>query len=409
MNPAALKTNVGDLPAGGALIVNSDAFTAANLNKAGYAANPLTDGSLKQYARVRDPDLDAQRAPLDGLDMTSKQKDLTKNFFALGIMFWLYGRDFEPPPLDRREVRQAAGRRRGQHAGAEGGLRASARRPRSSTPTTASRRPTCRPGRTATSPATRRRRSACSRLQARRPAALLRLVPDHAGLGHPPPAVGLQELRGQDVPGRGRDRRHRRRDRRGLWRRDGSDRVVRARDRPEVRGARPRGHGRAAARRDRRPAGRPVDRACRPRPSRRTCSRSSSAGTATRPLPVVAPATPGDCFDCAIEAWRIALKYVTPVVYSRTGSSRTAPSRGRSRRLDNLPGDLGRLLDRRGDGFKPVRARPEDAGPANGPSRARPGLEHRIGGIEKAEMSGRSSSEGIFHGSAPVARNASER
>ena len=49
MNPAALKTNVGDLPPGGALIVNSDAFTQQNLNKAAYASNPLTDGSLKPY------------------------------------------------------------------------------------------------------------------------------------------------------------------------------------------------------------------------------------------------------------------------------------------------------------------------------------------------------------------------
>ena len=62
MNPAALKTNIGDLPAGGALIVNSDAFTQQNLNKAGYASNPLTDGSLKPYTRLRGPDLDPQRA-----------------------------------------------------------------------------------------------------------------------------------------------------------------------------------------------------------------------------------------------------------------------------------------------------------------------------------------------------------
>ena len=93
MNPAALKTNVGDLPAGGALIVNSDAFTQQNLNKAGYAANPLTDGSLKQYALFEIPISTLNERSLDGLDMTSKQKDLTKNFFALGIMFWLYGRD----------------------------------------------------------------------------------------------------------------------------------------------------------------------------------------------------------------------------------------------------------------------------------------------------------------------------
>ena len=49
MNPAALKTNIGDLPAGGALIVNSDAFIPNNLKKAGYESNPLADASLKQY------------------------------------------------------------------------------------------------------------------------------------------------------------------------------------------------------------------------------------------------------------------------------------------------------------------------------------------------------------------------
>ena len=67
MNPAALKTNVGDLPAGGALIVNSDAFSAQNLTKAGYAANPLTDGSLKQYAVFEIPISTLNERSLDGL------------------------------------------------------------------------------------------------------------------------------------------------------------------------------------------------------------------------------------------------------------------------------------------------------------------------------------------------------
>ena len=49
MNPAALKANLGELPAGGALIVNEDAFTAQNLQKVGYTSNPLSDGSLKQW------------------------------------------------------------------------------------------------------------------------------------------------------------------------------------------------------------------------------------------------------------------------------------------------------------------------------------------------------------------------
>jgi 2-oxoglutarate ferredoxin oxidoreductase subunit alpha len=96
MNPAALKTNVGDLPAGGAIIVNSDAFTQQNLNKAAYASNPLTDGSLKQYTVFEIPISTLNERSLEGLEMTSKQKDLTKNFFALGLMFWLYERSMEP-------------------------------------------------------------------------------------------------------------------------------------------------------------------------------------------------------------------------------------------------------------------------------------------------------------------------
>jgi 2-oxoglutarate ferredoxin oxidoreductase subunit alpha len=96
MNPAALKTNVGDLPAGGALIVNSDAFTQSNLNKAAYASNPLTDGSLTSYALFPIPISTLNARSLEGLEMTSKQMDLTKNFFALGLMFWLYERSMEP-------------------------------------------------------------------------------------------------------------------------------------------------------------------------------------------------------------------------------------------------------------------------------------------------------------------------
>ncbi len=96
MNPAALKTNVVDLPPGGALIVNSDAFTPSNLSKAAYTANPLTDGTLKQYKLFQVPISTLNARALEGLEMTSKQVDLTKNFFALGLMFWLYERSMEP-------------------------------------------------------------------------------------------------------------------------------------------------------------------------------------------------------------------------------------------------------------------------------------------------------------------------
>jgi 2-oxoglutarate ferredoxin oxidoreductase subunit alpha len=96
MNPAALRTNVKDLVPGGAIIVNSDAFTPPNLAKAGYASNPLVDGSLKPYMVFEIPVSTLNARALEGLDMTSKQVDLTKNFFALGVMFWLYERSMEP-------------------------------------------------------------------------------------------------------------------------------------------------------------------------------------------------------------------------------------------------------------------------------------------------------------------------
>jgi len=83
MNPAALRTNVKDLLPGGAIIVNSDAFTPPNLAKAGYASNPLADGSLKPYVVFEIPISTLNARALDGLDMTARQIDLTKNFFAI--------------------------------------------------------------------------------------------------------------------------------------------------------------------------------------------------------------------------------------------------------------------------------------------------------------------------------------
>src|SRR5207248_7192953 len=84
MNPAALKANLGDLPAGGALVVNEDAFTPANLSKVGYAANPLTDGSLSSWHVFAVPISTLNGRALEGMGLTNRQVDLTKNFFALG-------------------------------------------------------------------------------------------------------------------------------------------------------------------------------------------------------------------------------------------------------------------------------------------------------------------------------------
>jgi 2-oxoglutarate ferredoxin oxidoreductase subunit alpha len=92
MNPAALKTNIADLEEGGSLIVDTDAFTDGNLAKAGYKTNPLKDGSLVGY-RVFDIPLTAltlQAVAETGL--SGRQATRCKNFFALGLVFWLYER-----------------------------------------------------------------------------------------------------------------------------------------------------------------------------------------------------------------------------------------------------------------------------------------------------------------------------
>ncbi|HEU0075040.1 MAG TPA: 2-oxoacid:acceptor oxidoreductase subunit alpha [Dehalococcoidia bacterium] len=95
MNPAALKVHLPDLPKGGIVIVNTDEFNETNLKKAGYAANPLRDNSLQAY-RVFEVAIGALNArALESLDLSSQEVDRSKNMFALGLMFWMYSR-----PLD---------------------------------------------------------------------------------------------------------------------------------------------------------------------------------------------------------------------------------------------------------------------------------------------------------------------
>ena len=96
MNPAALRTNLDDLPSGGTLILNRDAFTDKNLQKAGYSANPLEDGTLDEYKLHAIPLTSMTVEALKGIDgVTSREAERSKNFFALGLMSWLYGRPTE--------------------------------------------------------------------------------------------------------------------------------------------------------------------------------------------------------------------------------------------------------------------------------------------------------------------------
>jgi len=92
MNPAALKTNLRDLPKGGTLIVNRDAFTDRNLDKAGYAESPLEDGSLGEFHVHEVPLTTLTLEALKDADVTKREAERSKNMFALGLMSWLYHR-----------------------------------------------------------------------------------------------------------------------------------------------------------------------------------------------------------------------------------------------------------------------------------------------------------------------------
>ncbi|HQR17422.1 MAG TPA: 2-oxoacid:acceptor oxidoreductase subunit alpha [Gemmatimonadales bacterium] len=93
MNPAALTTNIRDLRAGGTLVVDTGAFTERNLLKAGYAKNPLEDGSLSEFQLLPLDIGKLTEAAVEGLGLTSKQTARSRNMWALGLVLWMYGRD----------------------------------------------------------------------------------------------------------------------------------------------------------------------------------------------------------------------------------------------------------------------------------------------------------------------------
>src|SRR5256712_6015863 len=97
MNPAALKVHLRDLKGGGLLIVNTAAFEKRNLDKAGYAQNPLDDPALAERYRLHKVDMTGlTHKAIADLKLDTKEKDRTKNFLALGLVSWIYTRPLEP-------------------------------------------------------------------------------------------------------------------------------------------------------------------------------------------------------------------------------------------------------------------------------------------------------------------------
>ena len=95
MNPAALRNELPTLEPGGTLIVNVDAFDERNLAKAGYAANPLTDGSLEGYSLFEVPMSTLTHGAVEPLGVKPRDAERSKNFFALGLVSWMYTRPVE--------------------------------------------------------------------------------------------------------------------------------------------------------------------------------------------------------------------------------------------------------------------------------------------------------------------------
>lgn len=96
MNPAALVTNLGDLVPGGILVVNKDAFDEKGMAQAGYTTSPLEDGSLDGYQLFSVEMTKLTRLAVEGLGLGQKESDRCRNFYAMGLTFWLYDRSLDP-------------------------------------------------------------------------------------------------------------------------------------------------------------------------------------------------------------------------------------------------------------------------------------------------------------------------
>ena len=95
MNPAALKANIGDLPRGGLVIANSDEFTKRNLAKVGYDANPLETDELSDFVLQSVPMTSLTLGAVEVIGASKKDGQRAKNMFALGLLSWMYGRELE--------------------------------------------------------------------------------------------------------------------------------------------------------------------------------------------------------------------------------------------------------------------------------------------------------------------------
>ena len=263
MNPAALKANLRDLTPGSTLLINVDTFEHAQPRQGGLRGEPAHATARSRTYRVYEiPMTSITVEATKPLGVKPRDAERSKNFFALGLICWMYTRPTEPLARLDQERGSRAGRRCSRPTSPRSRAGVQLRRDRR-----AVRPPLRGEARAAAGrhlPQHHRQRRAVVRARRGRAegeaAAVLRVVPDHARVRHPARAVEAQALRREDAAGRRRDRGGRRRGRRRVRRQPRGHRHERTRCRPQVGGDRPRDQPRAADAARRRAARRPVDR-----------------------------------------------------------------------------------------------------------------------------------------------------
>ncbi|MFM8628572.1 MAG: 2-oxoacid:acceptor oxidoreductase subunit alpha, partial [Candidatus Limnocylindrus sp.] len=387
MNPAALKVNLGDLVPGGGIIVNTDAFNDINLRKAGYAADPLHDGSLKGYNLFEIPMSTMVAGACEGLGLSSKQVELTKNFFALGVMFWLYERSMaatEKWIAEKFSVKEAIAEanRRALHAGYAFGETTEIFHTHYRVPAAKLKPGTYRniTGNEATAlgfvtAANLAERDLFLASYPITPAS--DILHQLSGYKH----LGIKTVQSEDeIAAIGAAVGAAYGGAMGMTTTSGPGMALKAEmlglavmvELPlvvvDVQRAGP-------------STGMPT------KTEQGDLLMSMFGRNSDSPIPVIAPATPVECFTMAIEAWRIALKHMTPVVYLSDAFLATGAEPWKIPQISEMPSIAVKNAPESTGTFRPYQRDPETlARPWAVPGTK--GLEHRIGGLEKLDELG---------------------
>ncbi|MBX7183984.1 MAG: 2-oxoacid:acceptor oxidoreductase subunit alpha [Vicinamibacteria bacterium] len=394
MNPAALKTNIGDLKTGGILIVNSDSFTDVDFKKAKITSNPLEDGSLSGY-RVFPVDLlKLTKAATKDTGLDAKSVDRSKNFFALGMCYWLFGRSMDGT------LRWIDSKFKGQVAEAN--------------------KLTLKAGYAYCDATEAYQTAAYEVAPAKLPAGTYRNLSGNnalaMGLVAASERCGLPLFLGSYPITPASDILHEL----SMYKSFGVVSFQAEDEIAAVTSAIGAAYGGCLATTTTSGPGMALKMEAiglaiavelplvvvdiqRGGPSTGLPTKTEQADlfqaifgrNSEAPLPVLAPATPGDCFWVALEASRIALKYMTPVIILSDGYLANGAEPWRVPSVDELPAFPTKFRTDP-EGFKPFMRDPATlARPWAVPGT--PGLEHRIGGIEKQDVTGNINYEPANH------------